>query len=295
MVSGLAPFDQILTLSFRKYECCKYMLEKNPIVQRLARSIHYRVSKMLPPDYLGERYECPLCKTKLNHFTPLPAYYFNKLQENQFIHSIFQSENPNLENYLCPACDASDRDRLYCLYIEKFLQTAGENAEFNLLEIAPSSQLRKFLQEKPQFNYRSADLFMPDVDDKIDITNMQAYADGQFDVFVCSHVLEHVEDDNRAMRELYRILSHQGWGITMVPINLGLKEDYENSSITSESERWKHFGQDDHVRMYSKSGFVNKLKTAGFRVEELGVDYFGLADFDKYGIHPRTVLYIVKK
>lgn len=271
------------------------MLEKIPIVQRLARSIHYRVSKILPPDYLGNRYECPLCKTGLSHFLPLPFYYFKELQENQFIHSIFQAESANLENYLCPACNAADRDRLYCLYIEKFLQTVNEDAEFNLLEIAPSSQLRAFLQKKPQFKYRSADLFMSDVDDKIDITDMQSYADGQFDIFICSHVLEHVEDDKKAMRELYRILSQRGWGIVMAPINLSFKEDYENNSITGESERWKHFGQNDHVRLYSKSGFVSKLKTAGFRVEQLGVDYFGLADFEKFGIHPRTVLYIVKK
>lgn len=271
------------------------MLLNTPIIQRVIRSIHYRLSKLLPPDYIGSQYECPLCKSQLAHFLPLPIYYFKELQENQFIHNIFEAENCNLENYSCPVCDASDRDRLYCFYIEKFMKSVMANAKFKVLEIAPSTQLRNYLKKNSQFNYRSADLFMSDVDDKIDIRNMSIYADGQFDIFICSHVLEHVDDDQRAIRELYRILNKGGWGIIMVPINLSLKEDYENDSLTSESERWKHFGQNDHVRMYSKPGFIKKLKEAGFQVKERDVNYFGATEFEKYGIHPRSILYTVEK
>jgi predicted SAM-dependent methyltransferase len=156
-------------------------------------------------------------------------------------------------------------------------------------------QLRKVLQRNEQIEYRSADLFMEDVDDKIDITNMNVYPDESFDSFVCSHVLEHVDDDLKAMRELRRILKQDGWGIAMVPINLALEENYEDASITSESGRWKHFGQNDHVRMYSKPGFIGRLNEAGFKVEQYGVDFFGLETFEKHGVHPRSVLYVVKK
>ena len=268
---------------------------KNKIIQRVVRSLRYRLLDRIVPDYIGDQYECPLCKTKLAHFLPLPAYYFRELQDNRYIHSVFEAETFNLENYMCPVCSSSDRDRLYCLYIDRFFQSADTDKKYNLLEIAPMAELRKYLRSIPQVNYRCADLNMADVDDKVDLTDMKLYKNGQFDIFICSHVLEHIPDDRKAMRELFRILSKDGWGILMVPINLNLTEDYENEAITDENERWKHFGQNDHVRLYSKNGFVSKLEDAGFRVEQMGVEDFGQETFEKCGINPRSVLYVVKK
>lgn len=264
------------------------------ILQKAVRSLRYRLNKLYP-DYLGDKYECPLCKAKLAFFLPLSMYYFSELQKNQHIHSIFQAETINIEAYECPVCSCSDRDRLYYLYIQKVLQTVDKSRKLQLLEIAPAPQLRAILQKSEQLDYRCGDLFMEGVDDKVDITNMNNYADESFDCFICSHVLEHIEDDKQAMRELYRILKRDGWGIAMVPINLGLDENFEKPDVTDEGERWKYFGQDDHVRMYSKQGFVNRLTDAGFRVEQLDSNFFGRETFEKYGIHPRSVLYVVKK
>lgn len=264
------------------------------IIDRAIQSLRYRLNKYRP-DYFGDKYECPLCNTKLARFLPLPIYYFREMYENQFVHSIFQTETLNIENYLCPVCNCSDRDRLYYLYIVSFLQKIDKSQRYRLLEIAPASQLRKVLQQNEQIEYRCADLFMENVDDKVDITDMNIYPDESFDIFVCSHVLEHINDDVKAMRELHRILKPNGWGIAMVPISLGLQNNYENPNITSESERWKYFGQNDHVRMYSKQGFINRLSKVGFQVEQLGVDFFGREAFERYGIHSRSVLYVVKK
>jgi predicted SAM-dependent methyltransferase len=124
---------------------------------------------------------------------------------------------------------------------------------------------------------------------------MNIYEDNTFDFFICSHVLEHIQNDIKAMSELYRVLKPGGKCIAMVPIALSLEEDYENPEITTAEGRWKHFGQDDHVRMYSKSGFVNKLASTGFLVHQLDVNFFGYEIFDKHGIHPRSVLYVVEK
>jgi len=140
------------------------------------------------------------------------------------------------------------------------------------------------------------DLFMAGVDDKVvDITNMSIYADNRFHLIVCSHVLEHIEDDRKAMAELYRVLNPAGFAIVMVPINLWLKEDFEDPVKTTEAERWRYFGQNDHVRVYSKAGFVGKLTAVGFKVAQLGIDYFGAEVFERNGIHPRSVLYIARK
>jgi len=34
--------------------------------------------------------------------------------------------------------------------------------------------------------------------------------DSQFDFIICSHVIEHIDDDKIAIKELYRILKKQG-------------------------------------------------------------------------------------
>ena len=65
--------------------------------------------------------------------------------------------------------------------------------------------------------------------------------------------------------------------------------------IFSGNDRWKHFGQNDHVRMYSKTGFITKLQSVGFTVHQLDISYFGANVFERNGIHPRSILYIVCK
>jgi predicted SAM-dependent methyltransferase len=134
-----------------------------------------------------------------------------------------------------------------------------------------------------------------DVDYKIDITNIHQFPENSFDCIVCSHVLEHVKEDQKAVAELYRILKPGGWGILMVPIKLELEQTLEKPEIQSEADRWKYYGQNDHVRLYSKSGWLNRLKGAGFKVNQLGIEQFGKEAFTIHGIHPRSILYIVEK
>jgi SAM-dependent methyltransferase len=240
------------------------------------------------------KYICPACGTRVSSFNRLPDLYQQKQDEVGYIHPIFQMETINRLAYSCPNCKASDRERLYALYFKNIYKQP--HAKFKLLDIAPAKPLQKFIKSHfPEMEYRSADLMMEDVDDKVDITNMNIYDDNSFDFFICSHVLEHIEDDKKAMKELFRILKPGGKGIAMVPILLSLTEDYENPEVKTEDERWKHFGQNDHVRMYSKPGFISKLTNAGFNVTQFNIDSFGVEVFTECGIHPRSVLYIVEK
>ena len=83
---------------------------------------------------------------------------------------------------------------------------------------------------------------------------------------ISSHVFEHV-NDKLAMAEVYRILKKGGLLIAMIPIIEGWNETFEDDSITSEEDRDRYFGQNDHVRMYG-SDFRDRLAAAGFRLEE---------------------------
>ncbi len=237
---------------------------------------------------------CPVCDSPIEKFNALPDSYYEILDRHGFMFSIFQCETLNWLNYTCPVCRANDRDRLYSLYLQK--EVSIDLSEFKFLDIAPSSSLQKFIKTRyPHIKYRCADLMMSGVDDVIDITRMDIYEDNVFDFLICSHILEHVHDDTKAMSELFRVLKPSGKGIVMVPIMLSLEKDYENPAITTPEGCWKHFGQDDHVRMYSKQEFVSKLINTGFLVHQLDINFFGSESFGKHGIHNRSVLYIVEK
>jgi predicted SAM-dependent methyltransferase len=85
---------------------------------------------------------------------------------------------------------------------------------------------------------------------------------------ICSHVLEHIEDDATAMTELRRITAPAGWCMVMVPLDLSRSVTYEDWSITSPEERERDFWQHDHVRVYA-SDIADRLTSAGFAVERV--------------------------
>jgi dTDP-4-amino-4,6-dideoxygalactose transaminase/SAM-dependent methyltransferase len=242
------------------------------------------------------RFFCPACEDRVPRFSPLPEFYTRELESNGSDLRVTDFETCNFQAYQCPHCGATDRDRLYALYLEDRLpKEASEQPKFALLDIAPSTPLSAFIRRKFQIHYRTADRFMKNVDDRIDITSMDRYEDNSFDAFICSHVLEHVPDDQKALAELFRVLKPGGWGIAMTPICLALNETREDFSKTSEAERTKYFGQNDRVRLYSRQGFIDRLKGAGFEVRELRQDYFKPEDVKRCSIPSSGVLYVVEK
>jgi SAM-dependent methyltransferase len=166
---------------------------------------------------------------------------------------------------------------------------------YRLLEFAPSFGLTRKLKRTPCVDYRSADLYRNNVDDRVDIADMRGYADASFDVVLCSHVLEHVPDDRRALRELRRILRPDGFAIVMVPLVHGVEETNEDPAIDTPELRWRHFGSDDHVRQYGKRDFAERLAAAGFEVERLGIGFFGAEAFRHAGIAADSVLYVARR
>jgi ubiquinone/menaquinone biosynthesis C-methylase UbiE len=79
--------------------------------------------------------------------------------------------------------------------------------------------------------------------------------------------LEHIPDDTKAMKELYRVLKPGGMAILQIPQDLSRKETFSDDSITDPKERAKIFGQYDHVRIYGRDYF-DKLRSIGFKVIE---------------------------
>jgi len=140
-----------------------------------------------------------------------------------------------------------------------------------VLDIAPSVGISQKLKEHFGKGYLSAGLSDRDVMVEMDITNIK-YPDHSFDLIICSHVLEHIQDDRKAISELYRVLKIGSMAIIIVPCN-SREKTFEDPSITDPQERLKTFGQHDHVRICG-TDYVDRIRDAGFHVETITPETF---------------------
>jgi SAM-dependent methyltransferase len=159
-------------------------------------------------------------------------------------------------NRRCPGCGSLERHRAIVRLLAEF---PGDR----LLHVAPEQGIERHLRASRP-GYVSADLFKP-ADVKADIQDMP-FEDASFDMILCSHVLEHVDDDRKAIREIRRVLAPGGAALIQVPEEEQLEHTFEDPSITSPEERFEKFGQEDHVRLYGRD-FTRRLEEAGFTVE----------------------------
>lgn len=208
--------------------------------------------------YMGHKYECPFCKGHFSTFLPA-GLNIPVLKEKQVIGGGYRL------NSTCPRCYSGDRERLIYLYLKKEKQYVF-SASIKLLHVAPEQNLAVKLKSNPNINYISADLNSPMADIQMDITDIKQ-SDDTYDVIICNHVLEHINDDSRAMTELFRVLKKGGFAILQVPISYSIEKTLEDSSIKRPEDRELVYGQRDHVRIYG-SDYKLRLEKAGFSVIE---------------------------
>jgi SAM-dependent methyltransferase len=132
-----------------------------------------------------------------------------------------------------------------------------------VLHVAPEPCFVKRFRAQHGDGYVTADRDSY-ADRRVDVQALP-FGEGTFDVVLCNHVLEHVDDDRLAMRELRRVLDSNGWAILQSPIDPALATTYEDPALVEPAEREKAFGQRDHVRMYG-ADYADRLAEAGFRV-----------------------------
>ena len=168
------------------------------------------------------------------------------------------------QNVLSPSTLSLERHRLLWLYLTN--ETNFFTSKKKVLHMAPEQCfLTRF--RKLNHDYVTADIDSPIADVTADIINLP-FNDNSFDVIFCNHVLEHIQDDTKAMEELFRVMKKGGMGIFQVPQDLNRNVTFEDNSITNPKERAKIFGQYDHVRVYGRDYF-DKLRSIGFEVKEV--------------------------
>lgn len=198
--------------------------------------------------YLGRARRCPMCGCRRRRFLPY-GYVTSR------------------EDALCPKCLSLERHRMIWLWLER--NTGLFNERPTLLHIAPEVSLMRHFKRiyKGADGYITADLESPLADMHFDVQSIPM-DDCSVDVIICNHLLEHVEDDRRAMSELYRIMRPGGWGIMIVPEDRSRATTFEDDTITDKAERTRLFGQYDHRRLYGRD-YDDRLRSVGFKVERI--------------------------
>jgi SAM-dependent methyltransferase len=232
----------------------------------------YSLRPMTRACFGGTRNFCPLCESGVRLFLP------HKWSRRHL-------------RVVCPVCFSHTRHRQAWLFLKQKTNLFDASPK-RLLHFAPETMLVEKFRALPGLDYLSTDLDSPHAMAHMDITALDCEAES-FDAVYCSHVLEHVPDDRKAMAEIHRVLRPGGWALVQVPLSTDATQ--EDPSITDPRERQRLYGQRDHVRFYGLD-IVERLEAAGFAVQTVkGADLASNEDCQRYGFLPAAALLFCKK
>jgi SAM-dependent methyltransferase len=238
--------------------------------------------------YYGHHFYCPNCNSSLRDFV-FCGRESRVAEEKQIIAAGRRKKE-------CPVCQSAERDRLVYIYVKDYLHLFENGNKINILHIAPESCLYPDFHKKINYqNYICGDKFEEEYsyDSHVrymDITEIE-WEDNYFDFIICNHVLEHIPDDKKAMKELYRVLKPGGKAILQVPVSKVLDKTYEDFSITNSIDRERIFGQWNHCRIYGQD-YGTRLQDAGFIFSSIPISD---PKYQKYGLDEREDIFLVSK
>ena len=145
----------------------------------------------------GEReFECPVCSYR-GPFVTLHAVYGDRKHAE------------------CPQCGALERHRLLSLVLDDVAKTYDFSGKA-ILHFAPEAFFRRRFMALTS-DYKTSDLVMRNVDMRADLSNLWM-ADESVDVLFASYILQYIQDDLRALREIRRVLRPGGFAVLPVTI-----------------------------------------------------------------------------
>jgi SAM-dependent methyltransferase len=237
--------------------------------------------------YQGDRYECVFC-----------GGLFKKLLPRGLDHGVLYEKHVVgggvRENAFCPRCLSYDRERLVYLYLKNCTDLLQRPSR--VLHVAPERQLLRVLRRHEGLSITTGDLMTGGVDVRLDVTDIQ-FPENSFDLVLCNHVMEHVPDDRKAMREILRVLKPGGLALLQTPISTILTSTDEDLSDLPAAERERRFGQCDHCRIYAMD-YADRLRESGYDLEIYRwadhPEHFGGKE-NRYALNPEEVIFAGRK
>jgi SAM-dependent methyltransferase len=244
----------------------------------MIKQIKRTIKKIL---HFGTTHQCPICQYRSRDW----AYSGVDVAVNKELEIIGAGRRKNI----CISCGSNDRERLIFVFLQKQI-APSEWSKLSVLHIAPEWNLSKWIAKQQPKNYHQGDRHMEGYQYSKEVQHMDVtklpFPKDEFDWIICNHVLEHIEEDRSAMKELHRVLKPGGCALLQVPISRKLEKTYEDNQIQSPDDREKYFGQSDHVRVYGKD-YPERLIQAGFEVKEVPTTTQSFL----YGLNPKEVIF----
>lgn len=233
----------------------------------------------------GNRYVCPFCGFRSDRFIP----FGSDSEASEKHHIVGGGRRP----VACAKCGSYDRERLVYVYL-KDVAHIFDGREKSILHIAPEPRIEKEIARHPYIDYQCGDLLTcgysyPRSVRKMDVCSLPQ-EDDTFDIVICNHVLEHIKDDRRAMKEILRVVKPGGFAILQVPISYGISNTLDDAAVDDPKERLRLYGQSDHFRLYGPD-YVERLCECGFTMEIADI----AAEYPQFALNPEEKLFIAHK
>ena len=251
----------------------RQMIRRNLSVLR--RTIWVRESLLFVRgvSFAGRQYQCPCCGWHVRGFMGRSGWSVH-----------------NYDGY-CPRCNAKARHRRLWLYLRN--QTGLFDSRQRVLDVGPAPGLARALGGCKNLDYVAVgtEENTPRISVVGDI-RVLPFVDSCFDVVLCQHVLEHVDDDRTSLSEIRRVTKQGGWAVISVPLSLDGRT-HEDPSITDPAERERLFGEPGHVRMYGND-LVERLEDAGFETTFHHANKIPAEECERHGLRRDEHLFICR-
>ncbi len=239
----------------------------------------------------GNKRKCYVCENTFNHFSKYHGGWKNKPE----FYTRLNMVGSDIDNFGCPYCSSHDRERHLFMFFDK-IDLWKRMLNFNILHFAPEINLSKKINLLNPTKYIKADLYPKKENiDKIDVANIP-YGDNAFDLVICNHVLEHVPEYYKAIKEIFRVLKPNGIAILQTPYSKLLNQNFEDKNINTDKEKLFFYSETDHFRIFSENHFLKDLKQVGFKLKILeNSDYFDEKTSYYFGInHKEDLIQVIK-
>ncbi len=244
------------------------------------------ISRIQFSKYKGAGFTCNVCGRSYTKFKDdFPS------AENAAVINFHEVIAGYGKNIICPCCLSNARERLV-IQMLKEMDISGKK----ILHVSPEKNVYNFIRHSAAVT--TADItpgFYKSIDRNIlrqDATHF-SFPDQSFDLVISNHILEHIPEDEKAMKEIYRVLKKKGQAVLQVPYSAKNKLTIEDKNICDPVLQSELFGQNDHVRIYALDDYISRLKNAGFEVEIVTAEE--LARFKIFAIQESESFFQIKK